>query len=136
LESFAAEECHVPLKIDVTDSRKFARMLKLHGRLDNDTVAGLDQEVDQIAANRGLAVVVLELTDLDYISSVGIRSVFRLQKMMKTRTEGKALLVNPQPQVRKVFEIVNATDISAVFANDQELDAYLDAIQRKIVEGE
>jgi anti-anti-sigma factor len=111
-------------------------MLKLHGRLDNDTVAGLDEEVDRVGANRGLSVVVLELTDLDYISSVGIRSVFRLQKMMKTRTEGKALLVNPQPQVRKVFEIVNATDISAVFANDQELDAYLDAIQRKIVEGE
>jgi anti-anti-sigma factor len=110
-------------------------MLKLHGRLDNDTVAGLDEELNRIDANPAVTVVVLELTDLEYISSVGIRSVFRLQKAMKART-GKALLVNPQPQVRKVFEIVNATDISAVFANDQELDDYLDMMQRKIVEGQ
>jgi hypothetical protein len=49
---------------------------------------------------------------------------------------GKALLVNPQPPVRKVLEIVNAADISAVFSSVHELDRYLEAMQRKVVDGE
>lgn len=123
------------LKIQVTESRVFAKTVQLHGRLNNDTVAALDQELDRIAADLSVSVVVLDLAGLDYISSVGLRSIFRLQKMMAARS-GKALVINPRPQVQKVFEIVNATDISAVFINDQELDDYLDLMQRKVVRGE
>jgi hypothetical protein len=45
-------------------------------------------------------------------------------------------LVNAQPQVQKVFDIVRATDLTAVFTSVQELDRYLDAMQRKVVEGQ
>jgi anti-anti-sigma factor len=125
----------VSLKIQVTESRVFANTVQLHGRLDNNTVAALDEELDRIAADPAVSVVVLDLAGLDYISSVGLRSIFRLQKMMAARN-GKALVVNPRPPVQKVFEIVNATDISAVFINDQELDDYLDLMQRKVAKGE
>ncbi|MEE9264013.1 MAG: STAS domain-containing protein, partial [Vicinamibacteria bacterium] len=70
-----------------------------------------------------------------YLSSAGIRSMFRAQKSMKARA-GKALIVNPQPAVQKVFDIVKAVDLSAVFASVQELDKYLDTIQRKMKEEE
>jgi hypothetical protein len=40
-------------------------------------------------------------------------------------------IVDPQPGVRKVFEIVKALPSDQVFTNDAELDAYLDAMQRK-----
>jgi hypothetical protein len=47
------------------------------------------------------------------------------------------LLVNPQVQVRKVFEIVKAVPVKEIFENVRELDEYLDRIQRKMVsEGE
>jgi hypothetical protein len=42
------------------------------------------------------------------------------------------VIVNPQPAVRKVLEIVKALPPQQVFGSDAELDAYLDAMQRKI----
>ena len=122
------------LNVRVTESRSFSRTVSLGGRLTNETVATLDEELEKIASS-STTVVVFDLAELEYISSVGLRSIFRTQKAMVARG-GKALLVNPQPQIKKVLEIVNAADISAVFASVQELDRYLDAMQRKVVEGE
>ena len=49
---------------------------------------------------------------------------------------GQTLLIHPQPQVRKVFDIVKAVPVNEVFSSTQELDAYLDKMQRKVVEGD
>jgi anti-anti-sigma factor len=122
------------LNVRVTENRSFSRTVFLGGRLNNDTVALLDEELAKITSSAA-TVVVFDLADLDYISSVGLRSIFRTRKVMTARG-GQALLVNPQPQIKKVLEIVNAADISAVFSSVQELDRYLDAMQRKVVEGE
>jgi hypothetical protein len=46
------------------------------------------------------------------------------------------VLLNARPQVQKVFDIVKATDLAAVFASVEELDRYLDAMQRKGVDGQ
>jgi hypothetical protein len=40
-------------------------------------------------------------------------------------------IVNPQPAVRKVLEIVKAIP-GGIFSSVAELDAYLDAIQRQV----
>jgi len=36
--------------------------------------------------------------------------------------------------VQKVFDIVKAVDLATVFRNVQELDQYLDAMQKKVLE--
>ena len=46
--------------------------------------------------------------------------------------DGRTLLLNPQPQVKKVFEIVKAVPVAEVFASVTELDQYLDHMQRQI----
>jgi hypothetical protein len=45
---------------------------------------------------------------------------------------GKVALVNPQPAVRKVLEIVKAMPRGGIFASVEELDAYLDEMQQKV----
>lgn len=122
------------LNIRVTESRSFSKTVHLEGRLNNATVAALDEELDRILRSP-VTVIVFDLAGLQYISSIGLRSFFRAQKAMAARS-GKALLVNPQPQVQKVLDIVQAVDIAAVFTSTQELDQYLDAMQRKVVEGQ
>ena len=42
-----------------------------------------------------------------------------------------AVAANRKPHIDKVFEILKALPDMAVFANDQELDDYLDTMQRK-----
>jgi len=122
------------LKVRVTETRSFSRTVHLEGRLDGETVPVLDGELNQVA-NAPVTVVVFDLEGLEYISSAGLRSIFRTQKLMAERA-GNVLLVNARPQVQKVFEIVKAADLGAVFSSIQELDQYLDAMQRKVVDGE
>jgi anti-anti-sigma factor len=122
------------LTVRVTENRAFSRMVHVTGRLDSDTAPALDAELDAIAQSPA-NVVVFDLAGLEYISSAGLRSIFRTQKAMAERS-GRAVLVNVRPQVQKVFEIVRATDLGAVFCSIQELDQYLDAMQRKVIDGE
>ena len=122
------------LTVRVVESRPFSRTVHLEGKLNNETVAALNAELAKIAGSSA-SVVVFDLADLEYISSAGLRSIFGTRKLMTARG-GEAVLVNPRPQVQKVLDIVQATDLSAVFPNTQALDRYLDAMQRKIVDGE
>jgi len=108
-------------------------IVHLHGRLDAFTFIEFDETVQTIlprVADGG--TMVLDLSALEYISSAGLRSIAKIRKSMRAR-QGHTLLLNPQPQVRKVFDIVKAVPVSEVFTSAQELDAYLDRIQRQIM---
>jgi anti-anti-sigma factor len=121
------------LNVRIEESRSFSRTLHLEGRLDSETAPLLDGELDKVI-NSTANVVVFDLADLEYISSAGLRSIFRTQQAMAKRS-GRTMLVNPQPQVQRVFEIVKAVDLGAVFVSIAELDGYLDAMQRKVING-
>ena len=106
--------------------------LHLHGRLDAQTFNDFDRAMlDVLPRIPGGGTVVLDLSALEYISSAGLRSIAMIRRSMRARG-GHTLLLNPQPQVRKVFEIVKAVPVHEVFANTQELDKYLDHMQRQI----
>jgi len=122
------------LKVRVEEGRSLTKTLFLEGRLDNESVADLDKELDAVLGS-AVKVVVFDLAGLEYITSAGLRSIFRAQKVMNARA-GKAMLVSPRPQVQKVLDIVKVADLGAVFRNVQELDAYLDAMQKKVAGGD
>lgn len=110
-------------------------VLRLHGRLDAQTFNDFDLAMlDVLPRVADGGTVVLDLSALEYISSAGLRSIAKIRKGMRAR-QGHTLLLNPQPQVRKVFDIVKAVPLNEVFSSAQELDAYLDSIQRRIVDG-
>jgi anti-anti-sigma factor len=122
------------LNVQVQDGRSFTKTMALEGRLDTETVDGFDKELDAVL-ELPMKVLIFDLGGLDYISSAGLRSLFRAQKIMKARA-GKAVLVNVQPTVQKVLDIVKAVDLQMVFTSVKELDAYLDTMQKKAAEGE
>ena len=124
----------MPLNVRIQEGRSLTKTLVLEGRLDNDSVSVLDEALDPVLAS-AVKVVVFDLTGLEYITSAGLRSIFRAQKAMNARA-GKAVLLNPTPQVQKVLDIVKVADLGAVFKNVRELDAYLDAMQKKVAGGE
>jgi len=73
-------------------------------------------------------VIIFDMEFADYINSMGIRELVKAKKALKQRG-GKILFTNLQPQIKKVFDILNALPSLKVFANVQELDRYLDAMQ-------
>lgn len=102
----------------------------MSGGLNTDTAPGFEATLAG-AISRDWQMVVLDMRDLAYVSSAGLRVIFKAAKQLKSA--GRSLAVaNRQPQIEKVFEILQALPDMAVFANDTELDEYLDAMQAKV----
>ena len=122
------------LDIRVEERRPLTKTVVLEGRLDHESADAFDEAVGVVLGSDA-TVLVFDLAGLEYITSAGLRSIFRAQKGMAERG-GRAVLLNPTPQVQKVLDIVKVADLAVLFRNVQELDGYLDAMQKKIVKGE
>ncbi|MBB6365358.1 anti-anti-sigma factor [Xanthomonas sacchari] len=120
------------LQIDPAQDKR--QRLTLSGRLDTHTYQALDEALAPLLATP-ITTLVLDLSHLDYISSAGIRSIFKARKVLAAR-DGRVLVVNPQPQIRKVFDVVKAVPLNEIFTSVKELDDYLDEMQRRVLEQE
>jgi anti-anti-sigma factor len=103
------------------------------GSLDSVTAPALERELAPILGGPA-KVLVLDLTELSFVSSAGIRVVLAARKRMAERA-GHVLMVNLQAPVAKAFDIIQALPDMTVFKNVDELDHYLAAMQRKVREG-
>ena len=111
-----------------------SQRVEIGGRLDTHTYSELDDRLTLVLAAK-VQSLLLDLAQLDYISSAGVRSIFRARKLLAARS-GALVIANAQPQVQKVFDIVKAVPLSEIFRSVEEADAYLDRIQKKIVAGD
>ena len=112
------------------NAEKSLLRIGMKGALNTDTAPGFEETLSE-AVQENWQLLVLDMKELDYISSAGLRVIFKAAKQQKG--EGRSLAVaNRQPQIEKVFEILQALPDMAVFANDAELDDYLDAMQAKV----
>lgn len=122
------------MKLEITPQEHPEKSLVrvcLDGGLNTDTAPILERTLTELIA-ADWQMVLLDMRNLDYISSAGLRVVFKAAKTLKTA--GRSLAVtNRQPQIEKVFEILQALPDMTVFSNDAELDDYLDAMQAKVL---
>ena len=102
------------------------------GSIDSDTYSILEDRVDLILESSP-SEIVFDMRAVDYISSAGIRVILKAKKALQ-KNEGNAILVHLQPQVKKVFDIIKALPTMTVFTSIEELDDYLDKMQRKVKE--
>lgn len=115
--------------IAIDEDNSVARV-SLVGALNSDTAPAFEQRLQSVV-EKHYSITVLDMKDLDYISSAGLRVIFKAAK--QTRAAGNRLAAaNRKPHIDKVFEILKALPDMAVFANDQELDEYLGAMQDKV----
>jgi anti-anti-sigma factor len=106
----------------------------LSGSLDSNTAPELDAELDR-RIRPGLGMLVLDMKGLSYISSAGLRVVFKAAKALRS-SGGKLAIANRQPQIVKVFDIVKALPDLTVFSSDAEMDDYLRAMQERVQRGD
>ena len=122
------------LSIEIFPAANDNQRVALAGRLDTHTFGDLDLQLDPLLAS-SIQSLVLDLAGLDYISSAGVRSIFKARKALSERG-GKVVVVNPQPQIQKVFDVVKAVPLDQIFSSVEEADAYLDAMQKKVLDGD
>lgn len=81
--------------------------LALAGRLDTTTASDLEKELD--ASLDGVRELVLDLKNLSYISSAGLRVMLKAQKKMNI--QGRMKIKGASEVIMEVFEITGFADI-------------------------
>ena len=84
--------------------------LRIQGRLDTTTAPQLETELK--ASVEGVTALVLDLAELAYISSAGLRVVLMAQKIMNK--QGTMVVRNVDPNVLEVFEVTGFSDIMTI----------------------
>ena len=120
------------LEIVISPEASSGKRISIAGSLDSNTAPDLQQSIDA-EINDSVSTTIIDFKDLDFLSSAGLRVIFKTKKIMDGRG-GKLLLVNLQPQIKKVFEIIKALDGMNVFKNQDEMDDYLTAMQNKVID--
>ncbi len=121
----------MPLSITVSPATGERKRILIGGSLDSSTADELQLCMDTELASGG--DIILDFNDLEFISSAGLRVIFKAKKALDERGD-KLYLVNLKPQIKKVFDIIKALDGMNVFRNIEEMDEYLAAMQQKVID--
>lgn len=109
-------------------------LVTVTGSLDSNTYKQFEQEIDALLG-AATELIVFNLEFLTYLSSAGVRVFLKARKVLKN-SGGEVRFLNLQPQIKRVFEIINAIPAMQIFENIAELDRYLDAQMKKVIAGE
>jgi len=114
------------LNIKVTKKRDFVYLVELKGSLDTDTHKQLEDELKEIIDAKAKAVI-LDMGGVSYISSIGVKVVIWAKKAL----EGKSAtftMVNLQPQIKKVFDVMKILPMLDIFEDIEEADKYINQV--------
>ena len=92
--------------------------LTMSGRLDADTTAKF-AEVLNGAIDAGHQKIVLDLSGVDYVSSVGLRALILGAKRLAP-AGGRIVLCGPQDRIRHLLELAGFTSIFTIAATRTE----------------
>ena len=124
----------MPLEVTITDEPKNGKRISLAGSLDTDTAPQLQARVDE-SIDSSVTALVLDMKDLEFLSSAGLGVIFMAMKELKNR-QGRIMLINLQPQIQRVFDIIKAMDGMNIFKDREEMDAYLAEMQQQVLDGD
>jgi anti-sigma B factor antagonist len=83
--------------------------VSLRGELDLLSTVELEPELERLADEPGIDVVALDLRELEFLDSSGLRLVVMAQQRLEQASRRLVLVRGPQP-VQRVFEITRMTE--------------------------
>ena len=84
--------------------------VSIDGRLDTSTAPELDEELK--ASLDGVEKLVMDFTNMEYISSAGLRVLLSAQKAMNS--QGEMIVTGANDTVMEIFDITGFTDILTI----------------------
>ena len=89
--------------------------VELKGRLDTSTSPELESELKPLL--KGTAELIVELSELAFITSAGLRVLLKAAQTMES--QGKMTVRNPNREVREIFEV---TGFGSIFNIKPEIE--------------
>ena len=119
------------LAIRTTKPTDLSIKINLDGNLNDETMESFEEEVKRLLTNP-LQTLILDLQDLQFISSSGIGALVKLKATLYSK-KTELVTINLPPQIEKVFKIMRLLPVMNVFESVQELDHYLNKMQKKVI---
>src|SRR5260370_21254111 len=101
------------MELTYEDLEDGIRRVNLMGRMDVEGCQQVDLKFTSVTASRQ-AFVVVDLSLVDFLSSLGLGTLGRSAKAQMTR-QGKLVLLSPHPQVSRVLQITQVDQILQFF---------------------
>jgi len=110
--------------MDIITARQNEIMIvKINGRLDSNTAGTLEKKLIELMSE-GETIIVVDFSELDYISSAGLRVLLTTAKKMKN-TNGKLRICAMKDFIKEIFDI---SGFSSILQIDKTLEESLSVL--------
>ena len=106
--------------MDITTKQfKSCDMVVVKGRIDSSTAPQLTEALEGVTGS-GRYKIVLDMSDLEYMSSAGFRALLSSQRVCKRYNRGEIVLANVPERVKEALELAGFTELFKTFDNAVE----------------
>lgn len=102
-----------------TKELKHCNLIKVSGRVDSSTAPKFSQALD---ANfeKGVYKLVIDMSELEYMSSAGFRALLAAQRNCKRYNRGEVLLASVPDRIREALELAGFTELFKTYKDPLE----------------
>jgi len=99
------------MDMDITNTPyKHCDLIKITGRVDSATSPKLGEVLDKII-EEGRFKIVLDMSELDFISSAGLRELITTQKVCKRYNRGEVILAQVPEKILYTLDLAGFTKL-------------------------
>jgi anti-sigma B factor antagonist len=98
---------------------KHCDMLKVTGRVDSSTAPDFAKALDKVT-DAARYKIVLDMSELEYMSSAGFRALLATQRNCKRYNRGELVLVKVPERIREALELAGFTELFKTFDDQVE----------------
>jgi len=109
------------MKLQYNELENGIRLIKFIGALDLSGSYGIEVEFVRHCAGDNVRVLV-DLSEVDYISSIGVQMLVNAANSIASRG-GKMALLNPQPSVLDVLDLTGILQVISIYSDLDSAEA-------------
>ena len=98
---------------------KHCDLFKVSGRVDSSTAPEFAKALEK-ANDNGRFKLVVDMSELEYMSSAGFRALLATQRNCKRYNRGELVLVSVPDRIREALELAGFTELFKVYENSTE----------------
>jgi anti-sigma B factor antagonist len=101
--------------MEITTNRyKHSDLVKVNGRVDSATAPRLAETLNAIM-DEGRYKIILDMTDVTFISSAGLRVLVNTQKVCRRYNRGEIVLTNVPTNIYSALDLAGFTSLFKIF---------------------
>ncbi len=106
------------MDISIKEQTSEITIVEISGRIDASNTPMLDEEMSKVLSE-GKTKVIVDLSNLAYISSAGLRVFLSAVKKLK-KSNGDLRLCGLSPNIMKIFKLAGFNKIFQIFDSEKE----------------